>query len=88
MMYQGYRSQISNKQLTSQLDLLEEIEGKRLACRVFGVPLDQPYRVREIMNERIVLALWQVDNWDWVCEIEANAQDHADLIDTQECSQW
>jgi len=87
-MYNGYKHQISNAQLAAQVDMLEETMGKRKAAKALGFAPDHNHLVTEEIDNRVKLAMWQIDNWDWVCEIEAQAQDSADLIDTQECARW
>ena len=71
-MYQGYKSQISTAQLANQLDMLAETKAKALAAKALGFQPDQSHKVRAEMDYRINQALWMIDNWDWVCETQAN----------------
>lgn len=60
-MYNGYRHQISNEQLTAQVEMLEETKAQRWACDALGIDRDYPSRIKPEMDARVSFALAIID---------------------------
>ena len=64
-MYQGYRHQISTRQLIAQRDQLARTNAKRIASLALDLNPDFPKEVNAEMKIRVSVAMAMIDEWDF-----------------------
>ena len=63
-MYQGYKTQISTRQLQQQLDMLEELEARQLAADAVGVNGEYLINITSEMDSRLRRAFDLIDHFE------------------------
>ena len=63
-MYQGYKTQISTRQLQQQLDMLENLEARQLAADALGVNGDYSINITSEMDSRLRRAFELIDHFE------------------------